>query len=169
VREEFRGLALDEVARVAGVTRVTIYNQFRTKVGLIEAVFRDSGRRMKVLHALEALALPDPRDALHALIRENCRAWHRDRHVLQRVVALAAVDPDAGRVLAHFEGRRAHDAAVLVARLAAARALRTRVAPAQVAAAITALTSFPYYDQMLATGVRRQLIPEILTRMADTL
>src|SRR5262245_27740213 len=88
VRPNFDGLSLDEVARTAGVTRVTIYNQFLSKVGLLEALFEDSGRRMEVLHAFAALAHPDPATALFLLIRDNCRAWSRDRAVLERVVAL---------------------------------------------------------------------------------
>ena len=167
VQADFRGLSLDEVARAAGVTRVTIYNQFDTKVGLIEALFRDSGRRMKVLHVLASLALPDPRAALHALIRDNCCAWSRDRRVLQRVVALTVLDPDARRVLAHFEGRRQHDLEMLVARLAAARMLAPRVAPARATSALLALTSFQLYDQLAAMGVGHTAIVELLARMAD--
>jgi AcrR family transcriptional regulator len=166
VHADFRGLSLDEVARTAGVTRVTIYNQFGTKVGLIEELFRDSGRRMKVLQVLAAFAQPDPRDALHALIRGNCRAWSRDRRVLQRVIALTVLDPAARRVLAYFEGRRRHDIEVLVARLAAARMLASRVAPARVTSAVLALTSFQLYDQLVTMGVAHAAIVELLTRMA---
>ena len=167
VHADFRGLSLDEVARTAGVTRVTIYNQFGTKVGLIEALFGDSGRRMKVLHAIAALAQPDPRDALHALIRENCRAWSRDRRVLQRVVALTVLDPDARQVLAHFEGRRRHDIEMLVARLAASRMLAPRVAPSRATSAVVALTSFQLYDQLATMGAAHAAIADLLARMAD--
>jgi len=146
VRPTFRGLALDEVARTARVTRVTIYNQFGTKLGLIEALFRDTGTRIGVPDVVAALAQPDPRDALFALIRYSCRAWSRERVVLARLVALAAIDPDAGEVLAHFEGRRTHDAAMLASRLAASRMLAAGVDAREATLAIATLTSFQLYD-----------------------
>ena len=166
VRPAFQGLSLDEVARAAGVTRVTIYNQFRSKVGLLEALFEDSGRRMEVLHAFAALAHPDPATALFSLIRENCRAWARDRTVLQRVIALAAIDPEASRVLAKYEARREHDLEILVARLQATRALAPRVLRAQATAALVTVTSFQLYDQLAATGLPFAKIVDSLSRMA---
>lgn len=163
MRADFRGLALDDVARLAKVTRVTVYNQFGSRAGLVEAVFRDSGVRMGVPDTIiAALALPDPRVALAALVRATCKAWGRERAVLQRLVALAAVDPVAGRVLVDFEALRTRDAAVLVGRLRTARQLARGVGPAEATAAIAALTSFSFFAQ-LAVRDPAQLIERMLS------
>jgi AcrR family transcriptional regulator len=167
MRADFRRLALEEVARLAGVTRVTVYNQFGTKVGLIEALFRDTGQRMGLERVLGALALPDPRAALDALIREHCRAWSRERVVLQRLVALAAVDPDAGAVLAYLEGRRTHDARVLVARLGASRMLARGVLEREATAAIVGLTTFQLYDQLIASTSTTERAIAAIQRMVS--
>jgi AcrR family transcriptional regulator len=147
-RAPVRDFALEAVAQLAGVTRVTIYNQFGNKAGLVEALFRDTGDRMGLEAIIAAVSRPDPRDALGALARATAAAWARERPVLQRLVALAAIDPDARRVLAYFEGRRLHDAEVVVARLHAAGQLVDHVTRAEAAAAITAMTSFQVFDQL---------------------
>ena len=162
VRDDFGGLAMEAVARAARVTRVTIYNQFSNKVGLLGALFEDAGRRMKVTDAFAALALPDPRAALEALVRANCKAWSRDRRVLQRVVALAAIDPDATAVLARYEGRRAHDADLLIARLSVAKLLARGVTPAHAAGVVTVVTGFQVYDQLATSLPHAQVVDAIL-------
>lgn len=41
----FAGMSLEAVAKAAGVSRLTIYNQFGTRRGLLEAVFDDRAER----------------------------------------------------------------------------------------------------------------------------
>src|SRR5882757_5692163 len=43
--KDLPAFSLDGVARQAGVTRLTVYNQFQSKRGLLEAVFDDLARR----------------------------------------------------------------------------------------------------------------------------
>src|SRR4051794_41354777 len=44
-RDGYRSTSLEEVARVADVTRATVYYQFGSKAGLLEAVVGDIQRR----------------------------------------------------------------------------------------------------------------------------
>src|SRR4051794_41340764 len=44
-RDGYRSASLEEVARVADVTRATVYYQFGSKAGLLEAVVGDIQRR----------------------------------------------------------------------------------------------------------------------------
>src|SRR5258706_14136257 len=43
--KDLPAFSLDGVARQAGVTRLTVYNQFESKRGLLEAVFDDMAQR----------------------------------------------------------------------------------------------------------------------------
>ena len=62
LREEDRiaAFSLDAVAKAADVTRLTVYNQFGSRRGLLEAVFDDIARRGRLIRLNDAMAEPDP-------------------------------------------------------------------------------------------------------------
>lgn len=81
-REVFaeRGLdvALDEIARRAGVSIGTLYNRFPTRADLVAAVFAD--REEVVVHLAEhALAMDDPWAAFTYLVEQICLMQVADR------------------------------------------------------------------------------------------
>ncbi|GAA4707422.1 TetR/AcrR family transcriptional regulator [Phytohabitans rumicis] len=81
-REVFaeRGLdvALDEVARRAGVSIGTLYNRFPNRAELVAAVFAD--REETVVRITEhALAMPDPWAGFAHLVEQICRLQAADR------------------------------------------------------------------------------------------
>src|ERR1700719_164472 len=59
--------SLDVVAKAAGVTRLTVYNQFGSRRGLLEAVFDDIARQGGLTEIAHAMEMPDPRAALDRL------------------------------------------------------------------------------------------------------
>src|SRR5258706_894114 len=60
--------SLDAVARAAGVTRLTVYHQFGSRRGLLEAVFDDIAQRGGLTEIADAMAMADPRAAVDRLI-----------------------------------------------------------------------------------------------------
>src|SRR5579883_3637314 len=60
----FSGFTVDAVARQAGVARMTVYYQFDSKVGLLEALFDDLASRGGMERMPEAFHQPEPLDAL---------------------------------------------------------------------------------------------------------
>src|SRR5260370_6331597 len=70
--------SLDAVAKAAGVTRLTVYHQFGSRRGLLEAVFDDIARQGGLARIPEAMAIPDPRAALDRLGGIFCPFWNRD-------------------------------------------------------------------------------------------
>jgi AcrR family transcriptional regulator len=56
--------SLDAVAKAAGVTRLTVYHQFGSRRGLLEAVFDEIARQGGLARIEEAMAMPDPRIGL---------------------------------------------------------------------------------------------------------
>src|SRR5258708_12875246 len=69
--------SLDAVAKAAGVTRLTVYHQFGSRRGLLEAVFDDIARQGGLARIPEAMAMPDPRAALDRLVEIFCPLWSR--------------------------------------------------------------------------------------------
>src|SRR5262249_28194597 len=71
-----RKFSLDAVAKKAGVTRLTIYNQFGSRRALMEAVFDERAERGGLFRIVEAMLDPDPQAAFRALLRGLFRFPH---------------------------------------------------------------------------------------------
>src|SRR2546423_8279536 len=67
--ESIARFSLDTVAKAAGVTRLTVYNQFGSRRGLLEAVFDDIARHGGLHRLGDALAKAGPPPAPGPLVR----------------------------------------------------------------------------------------------------
>lgn len=81
--------SLDSVAKAAGVTRLTVYNQFGSRRGLLEAVFDDIAARGRLATIPQALSLPDPLQGLDAIIDRFCEFWSSDEAIARLHDAMA--------------------------------------------------------------------------------
>src|SRR5438045_9304765 len=87
------GFTIDAVARQAGVARMTVYYQFGSKAGLIEALFDELAGKGGLDRLPLAFRQPDPRQALEDFISAFCKFWASDKVVLGRSQGLAVSDP----------------------------------------------------------------------------
>ncbi|MFC4765004.1 TetR/AcrR family transcriptional regulator [Dyella koreensis] len=121
--EGVTGFSLDAVARAAGVTRLTVYNQFGSRQGLLEAVF-DWIAQKGGLNRLFAVATEaDPRKGLEQLIDIFCEFWSHD-HAIGRLHDAMALDPEFASALLQRNERRRHLVAALLERMHPGRAFR---------------------------------------------
>src|SRR4030088_2192676 len=98
--------SLEAVAKAAGVTRLTLYHQFGSRRGLLEAVFDDIARRGGLHEIADAMAMPDLLVALDRMVEIFCGFWNRDPAV-GRLHDAMATDPEfAQAVLERNERRR---------------------------------------------------------------
>lgn len=143
----FRQLSVEAVAGVAGVTRVTVYNQMGSKLGLLEAIFADLAQRgqMGRLRALDELP---PRPALTAAIEHTIRFWVSERALLRQLLGLATIDPETAKIIGTREEWRRASIGAVVDRLAAAGLLAPGITTAEATTAIAAVSSFHTYDQL---------------------
>jgi AcrR family transcriptional regulator len=122
--------SLDVVAKAAGVTRLTVYNQFGSRRGLLEAVFDDIARQGGLFELADVMALPDPRAALDRVVAIFCTFWAHDPAIGGLNQAIAT-DPEFGDSLIERNERRRELLTALVSRIAekhtAKRAVRDAV------------------------------------------
>lgn len=147
------GFTIDGVAKQAGVARMTVYHQFGSKTGLLEALCDSLAMRGGIEQMGAVYRQPDPLAALDQLIAVFAGFWDSDRLVIRRLNSLGALDPELGRVLRGRAERRRHHAGVLVQRLTEALG---RPAPESFQEAVDilhALTSFETFDCL--AGSRR--------------
>jgi AcrR family transcriptional regulator len=166
-RDGYRSASLEEVARVADVTRATVYYQFGSKAGLLEAVVGDIQRRAGQSTLADAVGVTDPIEALRQAFAVGCRFWAAEHPLIHRLTGLAAVDEEIGRVIADVEQNRLPLLAGLVERLEAAGQLSPDVPPPRALDVLWMLSSFEAFDQLLTgRGLTVEEVAQILTDLA---
>ena len=80
---------VDMVAHQAGVARMTVYYQFESKRGLLEALSDMLATRGLVGPLRDAFARPDPVDQLDGLVSAFCAFWASERASNFNVTAAA--------------------------------------------------------------------------------
>ena len=114
----FSGFSIDAVARQADVARMTVYHQFGSKIGLLEALSDYLAAHGGMEHLADAFRRPEPLDALDEYINVFGRFWSADRLVMCRLRALAALDPDFEHVIRTRDEWRRQGLRVIVQRFA---------------------------------------------------
>jgi AcrR family transcriptional regulator len=130
------------------VARMTVFNQFGSKGGLLEALFDDLAARGLVERLRAAFALPEPRDALDALVAAFGGFWNSDRIVIRRVRGLASIDPDFELAVRARDERRREGLRSIVARLAKKHHKPAPPMRDDVIALLHTLTSFETFDNL---------------------
>jgi AcrR family transcriptional regulator len=130
-----QSLSLESVAAQAGVTRLTVYNQFGSRRGLLEAVFDDVAFRGGLYRLPEAMAEKDPRVALLRLVKIFCEFWYFNRRMLGQIIGAGVADPRLERAIRERNERRRKLITVILKRLEAA----DRVSPAAFEEAVDVL------------------------------
>lgn len=109
--------SIEAVARQANVARMTVYHQFGSKIGLLEALCDTLAMNGGMEHLATAFRQPDPLDALNQYLLVFGRFWEADRLVLRRLRALAGLDPDFEQVIRARDARRRQGVSVIAQRL----------------------------------------------------
>jgi AcrR family transcriptional regulator len=146
--------SVGKVAERAGVSRITVYNQFGSKAGLLEALSAEAAPPFGT--ARDEIGA-DPADDLRLRIGRACASW--------------AANPRLHRQLAgRGQGDRSDQDHALAERLAASDRLRPGCSIKEAEDVIGILTSFPVFDRLHKEGRRSpSAVAEILLRMASGL
>ena len=147
------GLSTGAVARRAGVSRITVYNQFGSKAGLLRELAAAAHGRQ----AGDASEPDDPRDQLRKRLGDSSAAWSSDPALFRRLPHEVAIKkPDDDRFLAE--------------RLGATDQLRPGCSLKEAEDVIGAITSFEVFDRLHKDGRRSPAaVVEILMRLASSI
>ena len=137
------------VARRAGVSRITIYNRFGSRSGLLRALVPRS--------PTESPQLDDPLEALRRRFLDMCARWAEDPGLHRNLPRSAEnADRDVDRRL--------------VERLAAADALRPGCSLKEAEDVLATLGSFAVFDGLYKDGRRTPgAVAEILMRLGSAI
>ena len=144
----YRGFTVDAVAKKADVAKATIYYQFESKTGLLEAVCDSLAETGGMSKLAAAFTNPDPVAALRLFVGTFGGFWDVDRAAMRRLRALAALDPEVGAVISARDDRRRTGLGVLVGRLLEEGDKARETGPEDLVRVLHVLTSFETFDAL---------------------
>ncbi|HEY1454962.1 MAG TPA: helix-turn-helix domain-containing protein [Candidatus Dormibacteraeota bacterium] len=141
-------VSVAEIARRAGVSRLTVYNRFGSRAGVLNA--------LTVPQRPSPPAALAPRDEVTRLIAEACARWSAEPALYRHLPAASGeADAERNRTLAE--------------RLASSDELRPGCSIKEAEDVIGAVTSFDLFDRLHGDGRRSASgAAEILGRFAST-
>lgn len=154
------------LARQADVACMTVYYQFGSKLGLLEALCDKLVLRVGTVLLGEVYRQTDPLAALDQFIAVFGGFWGSDRLVIRRLHSLGAFDPELESLLHGRAERRRQHASTLVERLTAALG---RPAPASFHESVDVLhtlTSFETFDCLAGTTRSPLAVVPLVQRLA---
>src|SRR5262245_15703782 len=164
--ESSRELSMEAVARRADVSRLTVYYQFGSRAGLLEALYDHLATRGKMHRIPDVFQETHLPTALTKLVETFVGFWSTDPTVMRRLRAMAALDPEIGNGIRARDARRPQIARELLKRAGSARGKRAPSRETDVAAVLGMLTSFETYDALARAGHADDEIIAALTRLA---
>jgi len=149
--EGIDAFSLEAVAKRAGVTRLTVYNQFGSRRGVLEAVFDEMAARGGLHRLSGAMAHADPYAALLEVINIFSEFWSFDPGALARLHAAGSSNPEFAESDSERNELRRRLFAGLVRRIAKDRPLRAK-AQRDLVDILFALSSFSFFSQLSIQG-----------------
>ncbi len=161
----FTVFSMEAVARQADVARMTVYHQFGSKVGLLEALCDTLASSGGMEQLADAFRRADPQDALDQYIAVFGHFWESDRLVLRRLRGLAALDPDFGQVIRARDERRREGLGVLVRRILSRSQPDARAVDETVNMLYT-LISFECFDTLAGSTRALEEVTPLVSQLA---
>jgi AcrR family transcriptional regulator len=158
--------SVEEVARRAGVARMTVYHQFGSLGGLLEGLCDSLAIAGGMAHLADAFRQPDAFDALDRFIAVFMGFWESDRPVIRGLGALAVLDPEFAAVLEERYGWRRKGVRALLEQLAKQTGRPKRREMDDAAGLLYMLTSFSTYDTLATSKRSTGQVTKLVQRLA---
>ena len=158
--------SIEMVARQADVARMTVYHQFGSKSGLLEALCDWLALTGGMERAASAFSQPEPLVALNRYIEIFEHFWDADRLVMRRLRALAALDPDFEQVIRARDEWRRKGIGVITRRITEKQKLSMNQSLEETIDILFTLTSFETFDTLAGTTRSLEDVVSIVQRLA---
>ena len=160
LQHDIAAFSLEAVARKAGITRMTVYNQFGSKAGLLEELFDQLVTRGAFSQMAAIFSEENPALAFDGLIAVFGRFYTDNRPVLTRMRAAAGSDPDLDRAMRKRNERRRRAVETLVQRLGPEH--RPSVPDRELVTTLDVLLNFNTFDALAgADRTPKDVVPVV--------
>jgi AcrR family transcriptional regulator len=163
---EFSEFSVDAVAHKSGVARMTVYYQFGSKAGLLEALYENLVGRNETLQLADANRKADSLSALLEFVDVFVRVWSSDRNVIRRMHALAALDPGLAQSVQMRSANRRHELEMILKRVRGQYGHPGFSKFSEALEIVYMLTSFETFDHLAAATRKPSEVADAIKRMA---
>lgn len=148
----FHESAVEQVAQRAGISRATLYQHFRSRVDLVDAICDTFAVNPALLELRGVVELSDPDAALSRTIALAVRFWASEDAVLAQLYGVEAIDPAARALVERQRADRRGDIGRLARNLHASGRLRAGVTERQAVELLMVLTSYETFRELRLAG-----------------
>jgi AcrR family transcriptional regulator len=144
----FHESTVEEVADRAGIARATLYQHFRSRLELVDAICDTFDENPALRTIREVVDHPDPDTALAETIANAVRFWSSEDPILAQIYGVAAIDPAAQDLVLRQRADRRSEMHRLIRHLRQAGRIRPNLTERQALAQLMLLTSYETYREL---------------------
>jgi AcrR family transcriptional regulator len=165
----FHASSVEHVAERAGVARATLYQHFRSRLELVDAICETFDQNPALLQLRDAVELPDTDAALTDTIALTIRFWSSEDQILRQLYGAAAVDPAARDLVDRQRRDRRNEYERLVSNLQRADRLRTGLSRQHALNLLLVLSSYDTYRELREADLSDRKLTTLLQQSAREL
>lgn len=148
----FHGSTVEAVAERAGISRATLYQHFRSRIDLVDAICDTFAVNPALVELRQTVELPDAAVALAETIARAARFWASEDAILSELYGVVAIDPAARELVERQRADRRGEMQRLARSLKAAGRLRPGLTERGALDALMVLTSYETFSELRLAG-----------------
>jgi AcrR family transcriptional regulator len=149
----FHESTMEEVADRAGISRATLYQHFRSRLDLVDAICESFAVNPALVEVRQTVELDDPDAALAETVAASVRFWASEDPVLAQLYGVVAVDPAARDLVDRQRRDRRGEMERLARHLRAAGRLRPGLGERRALSLLMVLTSYDAFRELREAGL----------------
>jgi AcrR family transcriptional regulator len=146
----FHESTVEEVADRAGISRATLYQHFRSRLELVDAICETFDANPALRELRQLVELDDVDASLDGTIANTVRFWSSEDPILSQLYGVAAIDPAARDLVDRQRADRRSEYERLARNLR--RAGRLRVSERRALALLLVLSSYETFRELREAG-----------------
>jgi AcrR family transcriptional regulator len=165
----FHASSVEQVAERAGVARATLYQHFRSRLELVDAICETFDENPALLQLRDTVELPDADIALAETIALTVGFWSTEDPILRQLYGAAAIDSAAQALVDRQRGDRRNEYDRLVHNLHRNHHLRAGLTRQQALNLLLVLSSYDTYRELREAGLSDRQTTTLLQQTAREL
>lgn len=161
----FHESTVEQVAERAGVARATLYQHFRSRLELIDAICERFDENPALLALRQIVELPDPGAALAETMVSAVGFWSSEDPILSQLYGVAAIDAAAQELVERQRNDRRGEMTRLARHLERTGWLRDGMTARRALPLLMVLTSYETFCELRLAGASEK---ELVTTLQDS-
>jgi AcrR family transcriptional regulator len=160
----FHEATVEQVAERAGVARATLYQHFRSRIELVDAICETFDANPALLEIRRIVELPDVGQALDRTITNCVRFWSSEDPILRQLYGVAAIDAAARDLVDRQRADRRSEMERLVRNLRRGGWLTSAGGERRALALLLVLTSYETFHELREAGLSDRQASALLVK-----